>query len=62
MGNLDPTEVFLRGNPATVEAASKQLISEMADCKRFIISSGCDVPPGASLENLSAFEKAVCLP
>lgn len=59
MGNLDPTNVFLRGNPELVKAAARQLIGEMADCRRFVISSGCDVPPGASLGNLAALKRVM---
>ncbi len=58
MGNLDPTEVFLLGTPESVEAATIKLSTRMADCDRFIISSGCDIPPGVKIENLSAFERA----
>lgn len=58
MGNLDPTEVFLRGTPEAVSAATTKLSDRMADCERFIISSGCDLPPGVSIENLQVFELA----
>lgn len=58
MGNLDPTELFLRGTPEKVRSATAELIDRMANCERFIISSGCDVPPGTSVENLIAFESA----
>lgn len=56
MGNLDPTEVFLRGTPWQVREATLRLSSRMADCPRFIISSGCDLPPGVAITNLRAFE------
>lgn len=56
MGNLDPTEVFLRGTPDVVKAAATKLADRMADRPRFVISSGCDLPPGVPIENLKAFE------
>jgi uroporphyrinogen decarboxylase len=56
MGNLDPTEVFLRGSTETIQSETTKLLDKMADCERFIISSGCDIPPGTSIENLKAFE------
>ncbi|MHB0998835.1 MAG: uroporphyrinogen decarboxylase family protein [Armatimonadota bacterium] len=62
MGNLDPTEIFLRGTPEEVREATISLSNRMADCPRFIISSGCDLPPGVSIENLKAFESAVSYP
>lgn len=60
MGNLDPTEVFLRGTPAEVEGATRKLSDRMADCERFVMSSGCDLPPGVSIENLQVFQRAAC--
>lgn len=59
MGNLDPTEVFLRATPEEVSEQAERLSFRMADCERFILSSGCDLPPGVSMENLKAFECAV---
>ncbi len=58
LGNLDPTEVFLRGTPEGVRSATIHLANRMADCPRYILSSGCDLPPGVSIENLKAFEEA----
>lgn len=59
LGNLDPTEVFLRSTPEEVREQADRLSFRMADCERFILSSGCDLPPGVSVENLKAFESAV---
>lgn len=56
MGNLDPTEVFLRGTPWQVREAAVTLATSMADCTRFVLSSGCDLPPGVPLDNLKALE------
>jgi uroporphyrinogen decarboxylase len=58
MGNLDPTEFFLRATPEKVRRETTALLDTMADCDRFIISSGCDIPPGTSIENIKAFERA----
>ncbi|MHB1455811.1 MAG: uroporphyrinogen decarboxylase family protein [Armatimonadota bacterium] len=59
MGNLDPTEIFLRGTPGSVREETMKLSDRMADCERFIISSGCDLPPGTPTENIQAFESAI---
>lgn len=59
MGNIDPTEIFLGGTPGRVMAATASLAHRMSDCPRFIISSGCDIPSAASIENLVACQRAV---
>lgn len=59
MGNLDPTEKFLRATPEGTKAAAEELMERMKGCDRFIISSGCDIPPGVSVQNLVSFEEAV---
>ncbi|MCE5313566.1 MAG: uroporphyrinogen decarboxylase family protein [Armatimonadota bacterium] len=58
MGNIDPTEVLRFGTPETVCVQTRRLLDRMADCDRFIISSGCDVAPGTSIENMKTFERA----
>ena len=59
MGNLNPTEIFLRGTPEKVCEATINLLTQMAVYNRFVISSGCDIPPGTPIENLKAFKDAV---
>lgn len=54
-GNLDPTAVFVRGTPAQVEELTRQRLRETGGSRRFVISSGCDVPARAPLANLDAF-------
>ncbi len=56
-GNLDPTAVFVQMPPAEVEARVTGLLAATAR-KNFVLSSGCDLPPGASLTNLDAFYRA----
>lgn len=54
-GNLDPVAVFFQGTEVEVEQKTLQLL-EMAKLHRnFILSSGCDIPPGAPLRNLDVF-------
>lgn len=57
-GNLDPTAVFLQASPAEVTARATQLLSAVAAHRNFVISSGCDVPPGAPVANLDALFRA----
>jgi hypothetical protein len=50
------TEVFLRGTPWQVREAAVNLANSMTDCGRFVLSSGCDLPPGVPIDNLKALE------
>ena len=58
MGNLNPTELLLTGTPADVEAAAKVCIETVGQDGRYILSSGCEVPPLAPLENIRAMVQA----
>jgi uroporphyrinogen decarboxylase len=58
IGNLDPVNVFLRGTPETVERRTRELVERMMGVENFILSSGCDIPIEAPLENISAFMRA----
>lgn len=55
MGNLDPVGVFRQGSPDSIKIASSVLLKQTASYKNFVISSGCDLPPGVSVDNLNAF-------
>ncbi len=54
-GNIDPAGVFFNGKPEDVRIAVRDLLDKVGPRKNFILSSGCDIPPGTSLENLEAF-------
>jgi uroporphyrinogen decarboxylase len=54
-GNLDPSEIFVHSRAAEVAARTAQLLERTAAHKNFVISSGCDIPSAAPLENLQAF-------
>lgn len=58
-GNLDPSAVFLQLPPAEVNVRASQLLAAAKAHRNFVISSGCDVPPGAPLANLDALYQAV---
>jgi uroporphyrinogen decarboxylase len=57
-GNLDPSAVFHAGTPASVSAAAAGLLEEVGVRRNFVLSSGCDLPPGTPLANLEAFYRA----
>ncbi len=54
-GNLDPTSVFYDLAPAEVAQRTRQLLADTAAYANFIISSGCDLPPGTPLASMDAF-------
>jgi uroporphyrinogen decarboxylase len=59
MGNLDPVSVFMSGSPQDVTEKTNQLLESMKDYRNYIISSGCDIPPGTGRANFDAFFNAV---
>ncbi len=52
-GNLNPAGTLLRGTPDAVRAEAAELRRAAADA-RWIISSGCDIPPGTPAANIAA--------
>ncbi|MFX0168439.1 MAG: uroporphyrinogen decarboxylase family protein [Candidatus Hodarchaeota archaeon] len=58
MGNLNPTNLLLSGTPEQVEQAAKISIETFRGDGRYILSSGCEVPPQAPLENIRAMVRA----
>jgi uroporphyrinogen decarboxylase len=59
MGNLDPVGVFKLSTPNEVFATTLELLHRTAEYDNFIISSGCDTPPGVPRENIQALFNAV---
>ena len=55
MGNLDPVGVLFSGTPEDVRKGTQALLELKCGRNNFILSSGCDIPPGAPRENLDAF-------
>ena len=59
MGNLDPVGIFRQASSDEVYKVASELLEAAAGYPNFIISSGCDVPPGIPQSNIEAFYKAV---
>lgn len=59
MGNVDPAGQFLRGTPASIREETLRIMDECCPYANFVISSGCDIPPASSWENIDAFYQAV---
>ena len=57
-GNLDPSSVFFMGTPDSVYRKTITLLEEMDEYDNFILSSGCDLAPSVTQENIEAYYKA----
>jgi uroporphyrinogen decarboxylase len=53
-GNIDPSGVLANGTVEEVQEATRQLISTWKPGGRFILNSGCAIPPTAPPENIHA--------
>lgn len=59
MGNLDPVKYFKDASREEMAAAVRELCEECASYANFVISSGCDIPPMASWDNIEQFFTSV---
>jgi len=53
-GNIDPNGVLAAGTPDDVKKAVCRLLSEFSGTPKFILCSGCSIPPSAPPENIKA--------
>lgn len=59
MGNLDPVGLFKDASKQAMIDATKELLEKTKNYPNFFISSGCDIPPNASWENIDAYFETV---
>lgn len=59
LGNLDPARLFKSATPSEMYAMTLELLTATAAYPNFILSSGCDIPPGTPLANIDAFFNAL---
>jgi len=59
MGNIDPAGQFRNGTPESIRAATLELLERCCGYPNFVPSSGCDIPPMSSWDNIDAFFGAV---
>lgn len=59
MGNVDPAGEFRNGTPESIYKKTTELLEQCGRYKNFVISSGCDIPPMSSWDNIDSFFKAV---
>jgi uroporphyrinogen decarboxylase len=57
-GNLDPSGVLALGTPELVARKTRELLDVFAGNPRFILNSGCAIPPATPPENLRAMLRA----
>ena len=58
-GNIDPACILRHGKPSDVLSATQMLLEQTVSYPNFVLSSGCDIPPGTPLENIDAFYAAL---
>ena len=59
MGNIDPAGQFCHGTKESIRKETVELLEKCSKYSNFVISSGCDIPPMSSWENIDAFFDAV---
>lgn len=59
IGNIDPAGTIRSGTPEEIRKETLELLNRCGKYPNFVISSGCDIPPAAPLENIQAFFDAV---
>jgi uroporphyrinogen decarboxylase len=57
-GNINPV-LFRNGSTTEIKEKTAELLHAMERYPNFVISSGCDIPPGTPLENINAFFEAL---
>ena len=58
-GNIDPSNVMKLGTPDKVKEKTLELLEKTAVYKNYVLSTGCDIPPGTPVENIDAFFEAL---
>lgn len=59
MGNIDPVNVLQTGDPEFVKQKTTELLEKTGNHPNFVLSSGCDLPPGVPQKNIGAFFEAL---
>ncbi|HEX2946167.1 MAG TPA: uroporphyrinogen decarboxylase family protein [Clostridia bacterium] len=54
-GNISPAAVFRHGTVEDVRHETMRLLEKTSQYGNFVISSGCDIPPGTPVGNIDAF-------
>jgi uroporphyrinogen decarboxylase len=51
-GNLDPASLIKNGTKEEISKETWELLLKTANYKSFVLSSGCDIPPGTPTDNI----------
>lgn len=54
-GNVDPSGILALGTPEEVRSATKELLDVFSHTNRFVLNSGCALPPSTPEANIRAF-------
>ncbi len=54
-GNVEPAGIFHLGSETDIAQKVISLLQAMRPYSNFVLSSGCDIPPGSPISNLDAF-------
>jgi len=55
IGNVNPTKIMKDGCAELVSQTTKDLLEKTVKFPNFILSTGCDLPPGTPLKNMQTF-------
>jgi uroporphyrinogen decarboxylase len=58
-GNIDPAGILKNGSAEIIKTKTLELLQKTSSYHNFILSSGCDIPPGTPLSNIDAFFQAL---
>lgn len=58
-GNIDPAGVLKNGTEESVHRTTAELLMKTAPYSNFVLSSGCDIPPGTPPDNIDALFRAL---
>lgn len=57
-GNIDPSGDFFMGTPESIFEKTTSLLRQMENYPHFVLSSGCDLAPAVTNENIEAYYSA----
>lgn len=58
-GNIDPVGIFKMSGPEVMRTVCRELLNKTSAYRNFILSSGCEIPPGVSASNFESFFKII---
>lgn len=54
-GNVDPSGILAMGSPESVRQSTQKLLEVFGQTQRFVLNSGCAMPPSTPEENIRSF-------